>query len=41
MINGKLYLSLKMKAQKMVESQIITDEKLPNIYPGEILKKIF
>ena len=25
----------------MVESQIITDEKLPNIHPGEILKKDF
>ena len=38
-----MYLSLKMEVQKMLESQIITDEdeKLPNIHPGEILKEDF
>ena len=25
----------------MLESQIITDEKLPNIHPGEVLKEEF
>ena len=43
MCNGELYLSLKMEVQKMLESQIITDEdeKLPNIHPWEILKEDF
>ena len=41
MINGELYLSLKMEVQKMLESKITTDEKLPNIHPGEILKEDF
>ena len=30
-----------MEEQKMSESQIIIDEKLPNIHPGEILKEEF
>ena len=30
-----------MEVQKMLESQIITDEKLPNAHPGEILKEDF
>ena len=41
MLNGESYLSLKMEVQKMLESQIITDEKLPNIHPWEILKEDF
>ena len=41
MLNEELYLRLKTEVQRMSESQIITDEKLPNIHPGEILKEDF
>ena len=36
-----MYLPLKMEAQTMFESQITTNDKLPNIHPGEILKEEF
>lgn len=36
-----MFLVLKMKEQIMLESQIITDEKLPNIHPGKVLKEEF
>ena len=36
-----MFLVLKMKEQTMLESQIIIDEKLPNIHPGEVLKEEF
>ena len=41
MLNGESYLSLKMEVHIMLESQIITDEKLSNVHPWEILKEDF
>ena len=36
-----MYLPLRTEVLKMSESQTITNEKLPNIHPGEILKEEF
>ena len=41
MTNGELYLLLRMGVQIMLESQIATNDRLPNIHPGEILKEEF